>query len=223
MQIQMGKSSFGKNFCQRYARNPRTVRNADTLWMNIILIEKSGEIAVNVFGVISYMVSFATAIFLGISEGAQPLFEQSYGEKNDSDLHFYFRSSSLIGITGSVVVYAALLLTSSLFCRLFVSDTATIDYVVKVIPAYASGFIIIPLNTLISTYLYSTKRTKQAVILNVLRSFVFTTVAILVLPNIFGTSVIWFTFAIYEALSLIVGTILIKTSEKNGVVYTVFL
>lgn len=190
-----------------------------TLWMNIVLIHKLGEMAVNVFGVIGYMVSFATAIFLGISEGAQPLFGQSYGEKNDSDLHFYFRSSCLIGVIGSAVVYVALLLTSSLFSRLFVSDQAIIDYVVKVIPAYASGFLIIPLNTLISTYLYSTKRTTQAIVLNTLRSFVFTTASILILPNVLGTSVIWFTFVIYEALSLIVGIILIKTSEKNGVVY----
>lgn len=190
-----------------------------TLWMNIVLIDKIGELAVNVFGVISYMVSFAMAIFIGVSEGAQPLFGQAYGEKNDSDLHFYFRASSILSVTGSIIVYVVLLFASGIICRLFVSDTATIDYVVKVMPAYACGFIMISANTLISTYLYSTKRTTQAVILNILRSFVFTTAVILILPNILGASIIWFTFAIYETLSLIVGIVLIKTSEKNGVTY----
>ena len=190
-----------------------------TLWMNMVLINRLGELAVNVFGVISYMSAFAMAIFIGVSEGVQPLFGQAYGEKNDSNLHFYFRFSSLFGVMGSIVVYIALLFTSRIICRLFVSDTATIDYVVKVMPAYAIGFIMISLNTLFSTYLYSSKRTIHAVILNLLRSFVFTTAVILILPNILGTGIIWFTFAIYETLSLILGFILIKISERNGIRY----
>ena len=56
-----------------------------TLWMNIVLINQLGELAVNVFGVIGYIASFTMAIFTGVSEGAQPLFGQTYGEKNDLD------------------------------------------------------------------------------------------------------------------------------------------
>lgn len=190
-----------------------------TLWMNIVLIDKLGELAVNTFGVISYVASFAMAIFLGVSEGVQPLFGQAYGEKNDSDLHFYFKAACLTGLTGSVVVYIALLFTSGAISKLFVTDIATIEYVTQVLPAYASGFIMMSLNVLISTYLYSTKRTTQAVILNVLRGFVFTMATILVLPNILNASIIWFAFAIYEALSLVVGSVLIWSSEKNGILY----
>lgn len=190
-----------------------------TLWMNIVLINQLGELAVNVFGVIGYIASFTMTIFTGVSEGAQPLFGQTYGEKNDLDLHFYFRSACLLSATGSIIVYVALLFTGGLISRLFLSDTVTIDYVVQVMPMYAFGFIMMALNTLISTYLYSTKRTIPAVILNVLRSFVFTTAVILVLPKIFGTSVIWSTFTIHETLSLILGIALIKISERNGIVY----
>ena len=130
-----------------------------------------------------------------------------------------FRSACLLSATGSIIVYVALLFTGGLISRLFLSDTVTIDYVVQVMPMYAFGFIMMALNTLISTYLYSTKRTIPAVILNVLRSFVFTTAVILVLPKIFGTSVIWSTFTIHETLSLILGIALIKISERNGIVY----
>lgn len=190
-----------------------------TLWMNLVLIERLGELAINAFSVIVYIASFAYAIFVGVSEGAQPLFGQAYGEKNDSDLHFYFRMSLLIGAVGSGSIYIVMIFTGRSISKLFVSDPTTIDYIVQVMPAYAIGFIVISLTTLCSTYLYSTKRTTQAVILNTLRSFVFTTAIIMILPQAFGIGIIWYTFAIYEALSLALGVALIKYSERNGIVY----
>lgn len=54
-----------------------------TLCMNQVLIAKIGGIAVNAFSVISYIASFTVAVFNGISDGLQPLFGQSCGEKNE--------------------------------------------------------------------------------------------------------------------------------------------
>ncbi len=74
------------------------------------------------------------------------------------------------------------------------------------------------LNVMISAYLYSTKRSKEAIIINVLRSLVVDSVVILALPVIFGSGIIWFTFGIYEALVLISAVYLLKRSERNGIV-----
>ena len=55
--------------------------------------------------------------------------------------------------------------------------------------------------------------------LNILRSFVFTTAAILLLPRIFGTGVVWYTAAIYVAASLLAAVALVWWTERNGIVY----
>ena len=86
-------------------------------------------------------------------------------------------------------------------------------------PEYAWGFIIAGLNTLLSSYLYSTKRSVPAIILNALRSFVFSILIIFGLPTIFGGGVIWFTYGISECLVLLVALALTKYSDRNGVVY----
>ena len=75
------------------------------------------------------------------------------------------------------------------------------------------------LNTIISAYLYSTKRSGQAIVMNVLRSFVFNLACIILLPQIFGAQIIWHTFGIYEALVLAAAVALLRSSEKNGVVF----
>jgi Na+-driven multidrug efflux pump len=72
---------------------------------------------------------------------------------------------------------------------------------------------------IISAYLYSTKRTNYAIMQNLFRSFVFTITIIFALPAIFGSGVIWYTFGIYESFSFIVALILLKVSERNGVIY----
>ena len=72
---------------------------------------------------------------------------------------------------------------------------------------------------MISAYFYSTKRSKEAIIINVLRSLIVNSAMIILLPTIFGNGIIWFAFGIYEVLVLIVSIILLKHSERNGIIY----
>ena len=159
------------------------------------------------------------AIFLGVSEGAQPLFGQAYGQKNEKDLKYYFRVSAIIDLIGSALVFVILLFIGNPISRMFGEDTETAQFVANVMPKYSWGFILMSLNTIISAYMYSTKRTGAAVIMNILRSFGFTTLIILVLPLIFDGDIIWFTFGIYEALSLILGAMLLIVSERKGIIF----
>lgn len=86
-------------------------------------------------------------------------------------------------------------------------------------PIYTLGFLVMAFNTMISAYLYSTKRSKQADIISLLRSFIVNTVVILALPAVFGSGAVWYAFAVYEAIVLAVAVVLLRRSEKNGIVF----
>ena len=189
------------------------------LCLNYVMLRMIGEIAVNAFSVIGYIASFSVAVFYGVSEGAQPLIGNAYGEKNESDLKFYFRVSLLIAFVGSLLLYLLFLIVSPNICRLFGLDAETLAFTVQKLPKYAINFVFMSLNTILSAYLYSTKRTGAAVTLNLLRSFVFTVSVILILPTLFGAELIWYTAAVYEALSLLAALLLVRATEKNGVVF----
>lgn len=190
-----------------------------TLWMNYVLLAKIGDIAVNAYSIISYVASFSVAIFFGTAEGLQPLFGKCYGSRNEKDLKYYFRAGVLINFIGSVLINILLLFIGHSVCQLFGADAETLEFTVRTMPLYAWGFVVMSFNTIISAYLYSTKRTKQANVINVLRSLLVNTVIILSLPQIFGGAIVWHTFGIYEAIVLAVAVILLKHSERNGIVY----
>ena len=187
--------------------------------MNLVLVSKIGDIGVNAFAVISYVASFTLAVFFGTSEGLQPLFGHSYGSQNKDDLKFYFKTGLLINFIGSVAVTGIIILLSRPICHLFGADPSTLEYVLAVMPMYAWGFVVMAFNVMIASYLYSTERPLQAVLINFLRSLCVNVGVIIILPSICGANVIWFTFGIYEVIVLLIAFGLLKHSERNGIVF----
>jgi Na+-driven multidrug efflux pump len=86
-------------------------------------------------------------------------------------------------------------------------------------PKFTWAFLLVSLNTMISAYFYSTKRTKEAVIINVCRGLLFNSVIISTFSALFGVAVVWFTAGIAEALTLVVTFVLLKHSEKSGIAF----
>ena len=125
----------------------------------------------------------------------------------------------LVSLFGSLLVAVVYIMFGRFICALFGADAATIDYTVKILPQYSLGFIFMALNTMLSAYMYSTERSSQATIISVLRSISINAAIILLLPNIFGESAVWFTFACYEAIVLMIAAGILKYSERNGIIY----
>ncbi len=124
-----------------------------------------------------------------------------------------------INFISSVLITILLFFSGGPVAAMFGAEPKTLANVVADMPRYAWGFIFMSLNTIISSYLYSTKRTKDALILNVARSFVLSTAVILLTPALFGGAAIWYTMGIYEMLAFVLALILYRRSEKNGITF----
>lgn len=187
-----------------------------TICMNYVLLDLQGPLGVNTYSLLAYVASFAVAVFVGTAQGLQPLFGQSYGAKARDDLSFFLRSGVIINLVGSVLIYVALFFVSYDVCSLFGADEVTLNNAVKFIPFFAWGFTAESMNSIISAYLYSTKRSTQAIITNILRSFIVSTAVTLVLPYVWKAEcAVWMTFGVYQALVMIVGIILTRHSDKH--------
>lgn len=190
-----------------------------TLCMNRTLMAAFGDIGINAFAIISYLSSFTMSVFFGASEGMQPLFGQAYGAKEDDDLKQYYRAGQLISVAGSALCVAVYVIFPHFLCKLFGADGETLAFTVTHMWEYCWGFIVGSINTMMSAYFYSTKRSGQAIALNIIRSLVMNSLIITMLPKIFGSAVVWHTFGIYEVLVLIIAVALKKGSERKGIVY----
>lgn len=190
-----------------------------TFCMNQTLMATFGNVGINAFSIISYLSSFTMAVFFGASEGMQPLFGQAYGAKEDRQLRHFFRAGMWISVIGSALCVAVYVLFPHPLCALFGADPEIIDFTSAHMWEYCWGFVVGSMNTLISAYFYSTKRSAQAIALNLVRSLVMNSLVITLLPKIFGSAVVWHTFGIYEVLVLVLAVSLKKYSERRGVVY----
>ncbi len=85
--------------------------------------------------------------------------------------------------------------------------------IVRCMPQYSWGFVLASVNTLISSYLYSTKNTKSAIFLNILRSFVVSALSIIGLTCLLGAPIIWHTFGISELVILAIALVLMKKAK----------
>lgn len=190
-----------------------------TLCMNRTLMAAFGDIGINAFAIISYLSSFTMAVFFGASEGMQPLFGQAYGAKEDDDLKQYYRAGQLISVIGSAFCVAVYVIFPHFLCKLFGADGETLAFTVAHMWEYCWGFIVGSINTMMSAYFYSTKRSGQAIALNIIRNLVMNSLIIMILPKIFGSAVVWHTFGIYEVLVLMIAVALKKGSERKGILY----
>ncbi len=190
-----------------------------TLCMNYTLMRTFGDIGINAFAIISYLSSFTMSVFFGASEGMQPLFGQAYGAKEDDDLKHYYRAGQLISIIGSALCVAVYVIFPHYLSRLFGADAETIRFTEIHMWEYCWGFIIGSINIMISAYFYSTKRSTQAIVLNVIRSLVMNSLVITLLPRVFGNMIVWHTFGIYEVIVMIFALTMKKISERKGIIY----
>lgn len=186
-----------------------------TMCMNNVLIRNLGEIGVNSYSIMSYVASFSLAVLVGVSEGVQPLFGQTFGAKKTKDLRFYLRSGLLISLVGSTICIIVAIFLGEPICGLFGADEATAAFTDVNMHKFAWAFIVSGVNILISAYLYSTKHSIPAIILNGVRSFVAPLLIILGLPAIFGNGIIFYTYGISESIVMIFAVILLVIMLKK--------
>lgn len=185
--------------------------------MNFVIIRFLADGGINAYSVISYVISFAYAVFIGVSEGMQPLFGQSYGDKNADDLQYFKHWGMTISFIGSAIVYALIILLSKSICQIFGADAAAMKLAISAIPKYCWAFLFASMNTVLSAYLYSTKRTKESVAVNVLRGLIFTPLSVMALSFLTNGTLLWFTIGIAEAITFISAMAITKHSEQSGI------
>lgn len=187
-----------------------------TITANIMLSRLLGDVAVTSFSVISYVTTFAIAVCFGVSDGLQPLFGRSYGEGDNTSLKYYFKSGVVISLAGSIVTTILVIVLRSPICVLFGLSGNILSYCVKTLPKVAISFVFFSVSIIITSYFYSTEKSKEATIVNLFRGVLLPILFIVFIPLLFGNESIWYAFVLYEFLSLIISLIIfIKTSSKT--------
>jgi len=147
-----------------------------------------------------------------------PVIGYNYGSGNKKEMHNVFIKSIIFNLISGILMFASALLLSSVLSQIFVGYDAELYSITKTaFIIYSISYAFAGFNIYASSFFTALGNGIISAIISFLRTFLFQTIAVLILPLIFGLDGIWFAIVAAEALSLIVSSIfIIKNKNKYG-------
>lgn len=187
-----------------------------TMLYNFQLLRFAGEDGVAAFGVIMYVSFIFAAVFFGYSMGIAPPVSYHYGAGNQAELRNLLRKSLRLLACAGLVMAAAAFAASNLLAGTFVGyDQSLLELTAHGLRIYALGFVTAGISIFGSGFFTALNNGPVSAIISFLRTLVFQTSAVIVLPALFGLEGIWWSVVAAELLSVLLTAFFLVTQRKH--------
>ena len=177
---------------------------------NLIILKYYGEIGISAFGVVCYLLEIIIAVFLGVSQGSQPLISRRCGQGNLLGEKYFLKMAIITNIVLSIITYLLMLIFGYWVIFIFNPDPTLIKLGYEFFCYYGFSFIFASINIVFTTYFLATKRTKRSLIVAVLRSLSLNAVLVFLFPFLWGKAAIWLGIITTEIIVMLVAILLYK-------------
>ena len=183
---------------------------------NFQVLKYAGESGVASYGVLMYVQFVFAAIFIGYSMGSAPIISYHYGAGNHSELRGLLKKSNiLMFLSGITMVIAAQFLAEPL-AQIFVGYNLDLfTMTVRALRISTVSFVIVGFNIFASGFFTALNDGGVSAAISFLRTFIFKTAAILVLPLFFQLDGIWFADATAEIFAFVISIIFLLVKRKK--------
>ena len=183
---------------------------------NFQLMRLIGEDGVAAFGVIMYVNFIFIGVFMGYSIGAGPIVSFHYGAGNQGELRSLLRKSLLLMLAGCAGLTAAAVALAGPLSRIFVGyDPELLALTTRGFRLYALSFLAMGFNIFGSAFFTALGNGVISAAIAFLRTLLFQTAAIFVLPLFLGLDGIWLSEAAAEVLALFITAAFLVTQRKR--------
>lgn len=183
---------------------------------NVQLIKYAGEDGVSAYGVLMYVNLVFLAIFIGYSIGTAPVIGYHYGAKNPAEIGSILKKSFvIIGISSLAMLGFSEVMAGPL-SRIFVGyDPALYEMTVHGFRIFSFQFLFAGVSIFASSFFTALSNGDVSAMISFLRTLVFQTAAILLLPLIWKLDGIWISIVAAELVSFVVSLIYIAAKRKK--------
>ena len=189
---------------------------------NSQLLKYAGESGVAAYGVLMYVNFIFVSVFIGYCIGCAPVIGYHFGAKNSQELKGLLkRSITIIVVLSAAMVGVALALSVPMSIA-FVGYNPTLFEMTKSAFLYCSfAFLFTGTAIFGSSFFTALNNGPISAIISFLRTLVFQTVAVFLLPVIFiklgghGIDGIWLSIVVAEALAVVVTVIFLLAKRKK--------
>ena len=187
-----------------------------TMLYNFQLMRIAGEDGIAAYGAIMYVSFIFSAIFIGYAVGSAPIIGYHFGAGNTGELKNLLRTSlKLIGVVGCLMTALSFVLSAPM-SRLFVGyDQGLYELTVRGFQIYAFSFLLCGLNIFGSAFFTALNNGLLSAIISFLRTLVFQSISVLVLPIFLDIDGIWLAIIAAELAALAVTSSLLIANRKK--------
>ncbi len=172
---------------------------------NLQLVRLAGEDGIAAYGVIMYVNFVFAAIFLGYAVGSAPITSYHYGAEHHGELkNLLGKSLRLVAAAGAamlVIAYTAAPALSGVFVGY---DQGLREMTRRAMQLYAVSYLLAGFNIFASSFFTALNDGPVSAALAFLRTLVFQTSAVLLLPLVLELDGVWLAITVAEALALAV-------------------
>ena len=172
---------------------------------NFQLMRLIGEDGVSAYGVLMYVQFIFVAIFIGYSIGCAPVVSFHFGAQNHSELKSLLRKSTLLMASGGVLLTIAARLLAAPLARLFVGyDAGLFELTSHAFRLFSWSFLLAGFNIFASGFFTALNNGAISAAISFLRTLVFQTASVLILPLLLGVDGIWWAITVAEIFAFLI-------------------
>jgi Na+-driven multidrug efflux pump len=169
---------------------------------NVQLLKYAGQNGVAAYGVLMYVNMIFLAVFIGFSIGTAPVIGYDFGAQNHAELKGILKKSLGIIVTFSVCMLVSALLLAKPLTLMFVGyDAELMKLTLHAFSIYSFCFLFSGLAIYGSSFFTALNDGLTSAIISFMRTLVFETAAILILPQIWGVDGIWYSTVAAEVMA----------------------
>lgn len=183
---------------------------------NFQLMEIAGENGVSAYGVLMYVQFIFAAVFIGYAIGTAPIVGYNFGAQNHPELRNMLKKSVTLMLGGGVVMLVIAELSAPLLAHIFVGyDKELFGMTCHAFRLFSFAFILSGFNIYISSFFTALNNGAVSAAVSFLRTLVFQSAAVIVLPMILGLDGIWISVTIAEIAAFVISLIFLFAKRKK--------
>lgn len=183
---------------------------------NVQLLRYAGENGIAIYGVLMYVSVVFENVFMGYSVGAAPIIGYHYGAQNHKELKGILRKSFVLLTISAAAMFLISICMSRPLCSVFLGyDESALNSAVHAFSLFSFAFLFSGYVIFGSAFFTALNNGIISMALSAMRTFLFQSIAVLVLPLFFGVDGIWSSLVVSEMLIAGVTFLLLKLNQKK--------
>lgn len=183
---------------------------------NYQLLRYLGEDGVSAYGVLMYVQFVFVAIFVGYAVGSAPIVSYHYGAQNDSELKNLLKKSLLLMTGLGVGMMAAAWLLATPLAQLYVGyDEGLFELTHHAFQLFSFAFLLSGINIYASSFFTALNNGGVSAAISFLRTLLFQTAAVLILPLLIGVDGLWWAMTAAEVFAFLISAFFLVVLRKK--------